>query len=272
MFCLEPWVTWSNSAGMLESKTSLTKDQIEELERLCHSDLLNLRQKKKGTRVLSTMNMLLLTLTWLWTYPKAASRQLASDFHSSRSTICRNIKETLEVLSNRTKFLREWPSNYRRRIDQGDFKRTIGAVDSFPILLHNRPHTDALRRKFWYYRERRWAYKVQTFVGLDGKILDATDAVPYSTADQTLYSTSTVHRNLDARNRAIDFRVETEEEEENSDGETEKEESSDNEEEAEDSDDENAENSDNETGEDEKRNENKSHPQTLIHKALGDKV
>jgi hypothetical protein len=238
---LEPWSEWSKSSSTLRAKTGFSKFEIEELERLCHSELFELRehqyQKKRKRKVelgeqgvetnpISPINMLLATFFFLWSYPKAAYNQLASDFHSSPSKMRNIVTQTLQILDEKLKPLREWPSNYKNRIAAGEFKDTIGVVDAFPIVIKNRPKTDTLRRKFWYYRERRWAWKVQTFVGLHNKLLDITDPYPYgANADQTIYRSSIVCLKLDENNRAVDLREkETEESEENESEENESEE------------------------------------------------
>ena len=77
------------------------------------------------------MNMLLLTLTWLYSYPKGGYEELANVFGTSLSTTDRIIHNTLRILDLRTKILREWPSKYQCRIQNGQFAGTIGAVDSF---------------------------------------------------------------------------------------------------------------------------------------------
>lgn len=231
--CLAPWSRWSKSNATLKSKTGFSKLEIEELERLCHAELFEVRQhqyekkqKSNGEHLdldveaapLSPINMLLATFIFLWSYPKRAYDQLATDFHCSRSKMRIIISETLKILDVKLKHLREWPTNYKNRIASGKFKDSIGAVDAFPILLKNRPQTDTLRRKYWYYRERKWAYKVQTFVGLNNKLLDITDAYPYgANADQTVYRNSIVFSKMDENNRAIDLRLKEDEDNEESD-------------------------------------------------------
>ena len=171
-----PWSEWSKSDDLLRSKTSLTKSDIEHFEILCHLDLLEIekaKKPKKSTRKssnpprerMSTFNMLLLTLTWLWSYPKGGYRTLATTFYSPSTSIIRIISATLHILDMRTEYLRKWPSNYHYRIEGGKFANAIGAVDSFPILISFRPKGNANRKRLFYYRERKWAYKVQTFVG-----------------------------------------------------------------------------------------------------------
>ena len=90
---------------------------------------------------------------------------LATTFYSPSTSIIRIISATLHILDMRTEYLRKWPSNYHYRIEGGKFANAIGAVDSFPILISFRPKGNANRKRLFYYRERKWAYKVQTFVG-----------------------------------------------------------------------------------------------------------
>ena len=189
------------------------------MERLCHSELLELcvsrrrrqvlgeTKEPQETNLLTPLNILLAALTFLWTYPKGAERKMAAEFYCSKTKIREIIRQTLEVLDKKTQHLREWPPSYKNRIASGDFKDTIGIVDAFPIVLKNRPQTDDLRRQFWYFRERRWAYKVQTFIGLDNKLLNVTDAYPYgANADQTVFRSSEVFFKLNKSNKALDLR------------------------------------------------------------------
>ena len=62
--------------------------------------------------------------------------------------------------------------------------------------------------------ELEWAYKVQSFVGLNEKILNISNAVPYSISDQQLFRESIIPSKLNPETRAV--RVEESEESEES--------------------------------------------------------
>lgn len=156
--------------------------------------------------------MLLVVLTWMWRYPKGASRSLASTFHTTPTEISRILHAVVPILYKNLAHLREWPQNFKSRIDSGKFKDSVGCVDSFPIFIP-RPTSDSLRRKFFYYKTREWAWKVQVFVGLEGKILDISKAYPYGeNSEQKVYKESYVYQRIDEKNQAIVVREDDEEE------------------------------------------------------------
>jgi hypothetical protein len=72
-------------------------------------------------------------------------------------------------------------------------------VDSYPIPLVYRPdfgqkESKDRSRYYWYAggKVNKWAIKVQTTLGLDGKYWDSSKAVPYAHSDQQLYKDSNV--------------------------------------------------------------------------------
>jgi hypothetical protein len=218
----------------------LNKDQIEHIQNVSHNELVKLRmhkrhrksekqskkskQESKTTKqetkkkdYLSVFNILLLTLTWLWTYPKGGIRKLAKDFGTARETADEYIKKTLKILEQTLHYLRAWPASYRGRIASGRFEGAIGCVDTFPIFI-KRPGNEDERRKFFHFKKKRsgWAYKAQLFVNLlDGRIMDVSEKVyPYGAfSDPRVFRESLVASKLNEHNKGIAPEEDTEDEE-----------------------------------------------------------
>lgn len=208
-----PWSVWSKDNEIMQLKTGLTKDQFEYIQKLAHNDLIRLRMRKRSKSIagseskspyLSIFNILLVTLTWIWSYPKNSYRALAKEFHSQKDVIQSNIKETLEILAQSLEHLRMWPQTYRGRIASGRFEGAIGCVDSFPIYIQ-RPGIKEQRSSFYQYKTKKWAYKVQIFVSVkDGRIMDVTNAFPYGAfAEQKVFRQSVVYQKLDQHNLGL---------------------------------------------------------------------
>lgn len=184
--------------------TGLTIEQLEHLERLCHQDLVTIPAASTFIKKLSPRNLLVLTLKWLRRYPTV--RDLALEFKITKSSVGRTLEHVLKILDTNLKYLRDWPANYRSKLLKEPLKDTIGAVDTFPICIEQ-PKSLADRKKFYIYKsghKTRYGYKVQTFVDLRGRILNATDTYPFgSIADITLFRRSVVPCKLDATTRAM---------------------------------------------------------------------
>jgi hypothetical protein len=197
---------------MLKLKTGLSRDDIELIEGLCHEELAQFRTRKRrkikeksqADTYLSPFNILLATLNFLWAYPKGGYRELAKDFGTQKDTIKNYIRSTLKLLATKLEYLRRWPSNYHGRIDSGPFKNVVGCVDTFPVFLL-RPEDASERSKFFQYKKRSWAYKVQVFVNiLTGKIMDIDKVYPYGEfADTVVYKASLPYKKLDQNNWAV---------------------------------------------------------------------
>ena len=153
---------------------------------------------------LSPRNMLLLTLKWLRKYPTA--QDLAFEFGVTPRSIRSNVACVLDILDPRLEYLRRWPSTFRSKVLTGPLKDTIGAIDTFPICIPQ-PEFSQDRKRFYIYKpghQTRYGWKVQTFVDLQGRILDITDAHPFgSKADITLFRESQIPGKLDQNTRAI---------------------------------------------------------------------
>jgi hypothetical protein len=112
----------------------------------------------------------------------------------------------LNVLDLKLEYLRRWPLAHRSKILKGPLQGTIGAVDTFPICIYQ-PEAIEDRKRFYIYKpghHTRYGYKVQTFVNLQGMILDVTAAYPFgSKADITLFRESNVPGKLDPNTRAM---------------------------------------------------------------------
>jgi hypothetical protein len=148
--------------------------------------------------------MLLLTLKWLRRYP--AREDLAQEFHISQPIIVKCVNNMLDILDSKLEYLRRWPLEHRSKILKGPLRGTIGAVDTFPICIHQ-PESTEDRKRFYIYKpghHTRYGYKVQTFVALNGLILDVTAAHPFgSKADIALFRESNVPRKLDPDTRVM---------------------------------------------------------------------
>ena len=112
----------------------------------------------------------------------------------------------VKLLDRKLKYLRDWPSQLHSKILSGPLEHTIGAVDTFPICIPQ-PKSTEERKRYYIYKpghKTRYGYKVQTFVDLHGRILDATDAHPFgSKADIKLFRESGVPARLNRTTRAM---------------------------------------------------------------------
>lgn len=188
----------------MNHETGLTLDQVEYVERLCHRELVDVPAASNRLPKLSPRNLLLLTLKWLRRYP--TTEDLALEFKVSRRSVNTYVKRVLGILDTKLEYLRRWPRQHRSKILAGPLQGAIGAVDTFPICIPQ-PKSKEDRKRFFVYKpghKTRYGYKVQTFVDLDGRILDLTDAHPFgSKADISLFRESRVPRQLDPRTRAM---------------------------------------------------------------------
>jgi hypothetical protein len=191
-------------AQQLNRETGITVEQCDYMERLCHTELVAIPAGSTRHCQLSPRNLLLLTLKWLRRYPPWAD--LANEFHSSRRSVIRSVASVVELLERKLEYLREWPVRIRSKIIDGPLKDTIGAVDTFPICIPQPKPTEE-RKKYYIYKpghKTRYGYKVQTFVDLQGRVLDVTDAHPFgSKADIKLFRESSVPTKLDRATRAM---------------------------------------------------------------------
>lgn len=141
--------------------------------------------------------MLTLILNWLREYPSV--RSLAATFGVPKTTVEDYLPRLVDVLHE---CLRCWvapPPRIRRKVESGVLTGTCLFVDSFPIELVDRPDfhkkESSDRSKYYWYggsKARKWAIKVQTTLGLDGKVWDSSKAVPYAVSDQKLFKESDV--------------------------------------------------------------------------------
>ena len=159
-----PWSTWNQSDAKLETETGFQKDEILDIARQCSDQLLLLRmrkrqkRKKNGSEVqyLSPMNILLLTLNWLWRYPPLAT--LAANFCIHLRRASEYAEKGVLILWERLSYLREWPATMRSRITKGRFKDVVGFVDSTPICIP-KPKEKKDQKKFFLFKrkETKWA-------------------------------------------------------------------------------------------------------------------
>jgi hypothetical protein len=184
--------------------TGLTLEQLGFVEDLCHQELVEIPVRSPPHPKLSPRNILILTLKWLRRYP--ATEDLAQEFNVSQRKVVKYVNNMLDVLDLKLEYLRRWPLEHRSKILKGPLQGTIGAVDTFPICIYQPECTDD-RKRFYIYKpghHTRYGYKVQTFVALNGMILDVTNAYPFgSKADIALFRESNVSRKLDPNTRAM---------------------------------------------------------------------
>jgi hypothetical protein len=191
-------------AKRVSRETGVTVEQLDYLERLCHQDLVEVPADSNRVRALSPRNLLVLALKWLRRYPTL--EDLASEFGVARSSVDRYVQYVLAILDSQLDYMRSWPRQLRSKLLKGPLKDAIGAVDTFPICIPQ-PKSTEDRKRFYIYKpghKTRYGYKVQTFVDLQGRILDVTDAFPFgSKADITLFRESRVPDNLNPASRAM---------------------------------------------------------------------
>lgn len=184
-------------AKRVNRETGLSLEQLDLVEDLCRQELVDFPARSTRRRKLSPRNLLFLTLKWLRRYP--ASEDLAQEFKISQQAVIRYVNSILDVLDLRLESLRRWPHLHRSKILKGPLQGTIGAVDTFPVCIYQ-PESKEDRKKYYIYKpghHTRYGYKVQTFVDLNGRILDVTAAYPFgSKADITLFRESNVPRHL----------------------------------------------------------------------------
>lgn len=188
----------------MKYETGLTLDQFRHLERICSAEMIQPQPGAGRQKELSSRNLLLLTLKWLRRYP--TSQDLALQFGVARTSIGPDVARVLDILDPKLAYLRSWPIPLHRKIHTGPLKGTIGAVDTFPICI---PQPESLedRKRFYIYKpghQTRYGWKVQTFVDLQGRILDVTSAHPFgSKSDITLFRESQLPGKLNKNTRAV---------------------------------------------------------------------
>jgi hypothetical protein len=138
----------------------------------------------------------LLALYWLYRYP--VYDLLADEFGISEQTAI------LRILDDRLGYLLEYESLRRRRIKEGPFADSVGAVDTFPLSIPEPPRNE--RKLFYVYGKRhrsRYAWKIQVFSDFDGRIRSVSDAHPFgSISDIRLLRESEVEPELGPKRRA----------------------------------------------------------------------
>jgi hypothetical protein len=148
-----------------------------------------------------------LILNWFREYPSI--RSLAVVFDVPFATIKAYLPRLVDIVHEGLKSWVAPPERIRRKVESGLLIGTCLFVDSFPIELVDRPDyqkkESSARSKYYWYggsKARKWAIKVQTTLGLDGKIWDSSKAVPYAFSDQKLFKESNVPAIL-ARNESL---------------------------------------------------------------------
>lgn len=106
MFCVdyetdeEPWKSWSQNKRRLRAKTGLSISDVLAVFDLCEEELVNRRRKKRkgngGKSFVSPINMLLITLYWLYKYP--SFREVGDDFDIPCMTVSDTIYGVVEIM------------------------------------------------------------------------------------------------------------------------------------------------------------------------------
>lgn len=198
----KPASEWAVKRVKLE--TGLTSEQIDHIEQLCSSELL--KDPSRHPYSLAPRNLLLLTLKWLWRYPPI--ELLAEEFEIANGTARNLISRVLEILDKQLEYLRKWQPLGRQRIKEGEFKNSVGSIDTFPICILQPPAGE--RKQYYIYKRGHrssYGWKVQLFTDFHGRVNSVSAAYPYGLiADITLLKASEMGARLGPSCRALSFK------------------------------------------------------------------
>lgn len=194
-----PYAKWRESQNY-RAKLGVDQETFGVILNLTSKELESIhgtKTRRGNKQLLSKENLLALLLNWIFEYP--SMRALSADFQVPEPTVVYYLPLLVDIVHDQLRKFAQPPPRIQRKISRGHLSGACLFVDSFPIPLSSRPDFEQKesedRSKYYWYaggRTSKWAIKLQTTLGLDGKIWDSSKAVPYAVSDQQLFKESVV--------------------------------------------------------------------------------
>jgi hypothetical protein len=202
-----PYSDWKTEKNY-RAKVGVDRDTFDFVLNLISDDLKSFHGARaldsKGKELLSNENLLALVLNWIREYPSV--RSLSITFKIPASTIGDYVPLLVDILHEKLSQFVTPPARIQRKVETGPLAGAVLFVDSLPIPLAIRPdfgekESEDRSKYYWFAggKAQKWAFKIQTTLGLDGEIWNSSRASPYASSDQREFQESPVPEIL-ARN------------------------------------------------------------------------